>query len=260
MLDGINGFKFIPKERNQGLFLQDRFDDIIDNREWPPPSAESTDFVFYCTYRGKKLGEFTWHDYRGGLLYEQTADADDYLARVNQSSCLIICIPSNLLDAAVNGTGHENREARRAFDQYLWYLTEARAQHPDVPVVLAIMKADLFYDGILKLSYPGAIAYLKNKFDLLFHDEGRSVVITDITLGHFSSAASENVSANISPRHIAIPILFPFYLETRSPEIERVLVEESCLYYNGEPQNDNASEIEENLPDDLHWTTLTERE
>ena len=208
MAFGVNGFTFIPEDYDQGLDLEDGWGEIVDDGKWPKGTDFSTDYVFDCSHSFRKLLTFEWHDYRGGLLRERSDERKELFVKLQESSCLILCISSEMLIGVVNNDPKVTRELGR----YNAILNEfCKEIGNTVPIALTITKSDLIeHDQSI---FVDGINILKQRcFKSLFTVDGNwLVMIVPVSLGIGLENEAGNISGTISPKNIHLPVMFAIY-------------------------------------------------
>lgn len=188
-----NGFTFIPVEHRVGLKLKSGWrsmQHIVENGKivkrgcWPAGTDESSSYKFYFKYCTKLLANFTWFDYRGGLLtsLEDEQEQDSLFEVINNSSCLIVCIAAEKLQGLLNDDGESIEELAMYAEMLERYSAE---KGTTVPVVFAILKADKLKPG----EFTDGIKRLKSDIFAQFftRDGGWFLMFVGVSLGEFEN-------------------------------------------------------------------------
>lgn len=222
-----NGFTFSPnmldfrseasmnarKLRGDWRKMQHVYDEsgnIVQRGIWIEGTDRSGDYDFLCSYAGRPLVSFVWHDYRGAHVHgdmqglsgeEQTALFD----RINDSACLIVCIAAERLQALIRGSD----EAVDEFGTYAGFLMNYRAaKGKTVPVVFAITKADKLRKG----EFQEGVEILRNEIFGQFFQVGRSedwfMMFVGVSLGEFEDSNDRMIYGEFCPQNIHLPVLF----------------------------------------------------
>ncbi|MDO4571122.1 MAG: hypothetical protein Q4D38_12105 [Planctomycetia bacterium] len=217
MLDGISGFNFNPSDLDKGLELQNFWYSLLEPEAcWPVSSNQSEEYPFDVFFEGEKLGEFTWLDYRGEILYSrQDSDPQNEVSKFykwcSNSDSIIVAIPADVLKNACGEEYQSRMAAKRMLDRYKSILLGLPNRNR-MPVVLMITKGDLI---TTKNELRSCIAKLKEVFDFLFNQNQEAVMIVRTQLGRFRGDMRQGglIEGEFDPQFIHLPILFPLYLD-----------------------------------------------
>lgn len=222
-----NGFTFSPSmldftsessknarrlnsEWRQMQHVYDDSGNIIERGRWLRGTDESKDFDFLCSYAGRPLASFLWHDYRGGNVdgnVQELSESDQksLFDRINNSACLIVCIAAERLQALIRGSD----EAAGEFGIYAGYLMNYRATlGKTVPVVFTITKADKLAEG----EFSKGVEILKNEIFSQFFQPGYTedwfMMFVGVCLGEFQDSNDGLIYGEFRPTNIHLPVLF----------------------------------------------------
>lgn len=211
MMDGIDSLYFNPTDHFDMIDLQDKWDNMIKNKEFPPGNATSKEYRFTSILAGKVLGDFTWYDYKGAILQESENPYEyrEFESRCMKSDCVVFAIPADLIKAVLNDeTSYLNNagNVKRDLRIYQTGITTLRTKKPSIPIVINVTKGDLLTGSEMKQTMDKII---KTKLALLFGSDGGDVLICRTSI----QKTLPNGSRDFTPRNIQHPIVFPFYLE-----------------------------------------------
>lgn len=188
-----NGFTFIPVEHQVSLKLRNGWKSmqhIVENGKivkrgcWPAGTDESSSYKFYFKYCTKLLANFTWFDYRGGLLTSlvDKQEQDKLFEVIYNSSCLIVCIAAEKLQGLLNNDGDSIDELTLYAEMLERYSAKKKTT---VPVVFAILKADKLKPG----EFTDGIKMLKSSIFAQFfaRDGGWFLMFVGVSLGEFEN-------------------------------------------------------------------------
>ncbi len=208
MAFGVNGFTFMPDDFDKALQLENGWSTIVDEHKWPEGTNESNDFVFNCSYALRQLIDFTWHDYRGGILKEgsQSSDYPKFREKLSNSGTLIICISAEIVKGLLKND-HGAESFVRIYNQLLQQYVKDHAR--TVPIAITITKSDLLEDE----DFPKAIVILKRLLGFLFEKNGNwMVMVVAVSLGeNLTTEKDKPITGTISPAHIHLPVMFAIY-------------------------------------------------
>ena len=214
MLDGVCGFNFYPSDWNQGLELERGWDSICTNATWPLGTDGNTDteYKFNVTLNGTGIGNFSWLDYRGGILNstvekESPNDVTKFHNRCSNTDSFLVAIPADMLLKADEG----DLRAKSVINRYQTLL----GYFPNIqnkPVSLVITKGDLIPN---KESMQKCISLFEKKFKTLFSESHKSLMVCRVSLGTFGGEMFQGgkFEGVIKPLRLHIPILFPLWYE-----------------------------------------------
>lgn len=190
--------------------VYDESGNIIQRGRWLEGTDKSKDFDFLCSYAGRPLATFLWHDYRGGNVHGNVQVFSDeelevLFKRISDSSCLIVCIAAERLQALIHGSG----EAADEFGVYAGYLQNYRAVcDRTVPVVFTITKADKLAPG----EFAKGVELLRTEIFSQFFQPGYSedwfMMFVGVCLGEFEESADGLIYGEFGPVNIHLPVLF----------------------------------------------------
>jgi GTPase SAR1 family protein len=179
---------------------------------WPSPTDQNKIYQFnFC--ENKKIAEFEWIDYRGGILQENPNqnDVKKFNEYLSKTSCLFLCLSGEHFTQNIDTSGLAiAMQKTKAFyiNRYLNKISRQRRKSL-FPIVIAISKADLCSSRREKLTND-----IKQLFPLLFAPNSTFVVlICPISLG--KGLAQDPNSGAINPINCHIPLLFALYCHLR---------------------------------------------
>lgn len=215
-----NGFSFIAKNYDDDADLSEGWESIAYDGVWPPGTAETRDYDFNVLFHSKKILDFSWCDYRGGVLRERSTNEDvqKLMSRIKDSSCLIICVGADKVkDIIANESSRNAMELKRLNSFIARYSAENNKR---IPIIFALTKADMYTpDEQKKL-----MSVVKTFFDPLFvQGSCWLVAVLPVCLGKFDNTeGSDRVNGIVAPKNIHIPVMFFLnaVLKDRVREIE----------------------------------------
>ncbi|MBT0773266.1 GTPase domain-containing protein [Kineosporia sp. J2-2] len=106
---------------------------------YPPPSSQRSEYAFQLWRRQQSVLDFTWHDYRGGALFERAGDSPETLQLMENlagADGIVVFVDAHHLATS----RHSASQARR-----LTALSQraVESRHDVIPVVIVYTKADL---------------------------------------------------------------------------------------------------------------------
>lgn len=221
--------------------VYDEAGNIKERGSWPKGNSESKDFDFLCSYAGRPLASFLWHDYRGGIIdgnvQELSEDDQEVLFdRINDSACLIVCIAAERLQALIRGSD----EAAGEFGTYAGYLMNYRSiKGKTVPVVFTITKADKLADG----EFTKGVEILRNEIFSQFFQAGYSedwfMMFVGVCLGEFEDSKDGLIHGEFCPANIHLPVLFA----VRCALLERMQASQNSLEAVRQQAGDKSSKL-----------------
>lgn len=238
MMDGINSLFFNPTDHFEMLDLQDKWDSMIENKEFPPGTSESKEYSFTAILAGKVLNQFTWYDYKGALLQENgSSEYREFESRCRNSDCVVFAIPADLLKAMLNNeTKYLNGEVKvvKDFRIYQNCIMKLRDEKRTLPIVINVTKGDLLSGEEMKKAVEEIIY---PQFPTLFGTEGGDALICRTSI----QKTLPDGSRDFTPRNVHHPIIFPFYLKLKKlgTTSDLILLREmlkGSLYYNNGKQ------------------------
>ena len=238
-------FRFVPQNHKQAikfkrewLSMQPSYasdnSTIVRKGLWPEGTTESETIQFNFVYGTKTLETFSWFDYRGGILTLANGEADEeeherFHALAQNSACLIFCIPADQLQKSFMGI--VDKDLLNDWNIFTDELTRFRKETGrKIPIVIAIMKADLLKKG----EFEKAIDFLTRKdaskddgsgpFDALINEDGWKVMFVGISLGEFGENQDEVdcetgrkfVTGTWEPCNVELPVYFAIRLQMLS--------------------------------------------
>ena len=226
MLEGVAGFNFNCVNVNQARELEEAWNAILDDGVWPAGTAEGgEEFHFSCKHNGRQVGDFTWLDYRGGLLNETAREGSDlthFLNRAVDSDAILVCLPADvLLTAQANDLRVQRRWARMK-NEILRILGAIYQRNVAASLVFMITKSDL-----CKSREEGrfCVETIRTAFQQYFTGTPEYAMITASRLGRFEGGADDfqqgaEIKGVLDPHNVHLPILLPFLAKARDEEAE----------------------------------------
>lgn len=224
MCEGIGDFTLNAPESEVDLNLIDGWDQLVeypgDYGRWPLPTCRTTVYTFDFCYKQQGLINFDWLESRGGILeYDDGSESEEkkwMVQYLNQSSCILICIPGDLLTTSIRGREASVRY-RAAIDGINSFLAQSFLNSLNTPVAVVITKSDLI---VGKRDTDDVISEIKTLFSSFFVPGGGwSVMICPVSLG--LDLCNNELKGEINPMNIHLPLAF-FAHSVLSHEIERL--------------------------------------
>lgn len=260
----------LSKSISKSILLNDGIEKMTNQKVWPRTSDQTTVFPYELYIGSNKKTEFEIFDYRGGVLYDESDNAqderDDLFETFQETNCIVVFIDAYTLMSAFfdnENTEHQNKinsayrkgdkktknktQARNELNHIKVLINEARRHiNNNVTILLTITKKDLLSEEDLNF----VIKELKNYMNILFaEDNPNPVGITAIALGkdlgsnkveNGDRVLTGNLLTDVS-LNLHIPILFPLFLSNMnlSPnekEIAKTIFKSNYvqMYINGE--------------------------
>lgn len=208
---GTNGLLITATDNNQRRVLENNWIQIAEmqgNERWPVGSTETQEYQFNFSYAGQAFTQFSWMDYRGGALDDDSSAADrqQLVARIAKSDCLFLCLSAEYLVKGFS-PGAAMRAKTGAINQLIVELNKVKKptlQSP-FPVAIVVTKADLLSSsGQSPESMSKNIAKF---FQALFVSESPWLVsIIPVSLG--KDIGSDPDNAEVDPINIHLPVTF----------------------------------------------------
>lgn len=218
-----NGFSFTAKDPDVDMSLMDGWASIAYQGIWPPGTLQTTSYDFYVQYATRPIMEFSWCDYRGGVLTESSQEKDkkDFLDRLNKSSCLIITIGADTVKEILAGNMRKTLELKMLNALIRRFEVENTRR---IPVIFALTKADLY----TKEDQGKLLNLIKTYFNSLYtQGSGWLFAIVPVTLGKFEPVTgdSKEIIGEVAPKNIHIPVMFfvASVLREKASEIQKKL-------------------------------------
>ena len=226
MLEGVAGFNFNCVNVNQALALEEAWNAILDDGVWPAGTGEGgEEFRFSCKHNGGQIGDFTWLDYRGGLLNETASEGSDlthFLNRAVDSDAILVCLPADvLLTAQANDLRVQRRWARMK-NEILRILGAIYRRNDAASLVFMITKSDL-----CKSQEEGRLCVeaIRTAFQQYFTGTPEYAMITASRLGRFEGGTDDfqqgaEIKGVLDPHNVHLPILLPFWVNACRAKME----------------------------------------
>lgn len=200
-----NGFSFTAADLDVDLDLQNGWEQIAFDHQWPAATNITTAYDFHVQYNTHSILQFSWCDYRGGATSDRSTNQDkqDLIDRIHQSSCLIISIGADTIKEILAGNQSKARELRILNSIIHNYEINNTRR---IPIIFALTKADLYTrDDQGKL-----IDLIKLYFQNVFlPNSGWLAAVVPITLGSFPSGNNTGaIEGMIEPKNIQVPVMF----------------------------------------------------
>lgn len=243
MLEGVAGFNFSCKNFNQARELASAWDVILDDGVWPPGTAESEEYRFSCVKDGDPIGEFTWLDYRGGVLNEtggSQKEVDEFLQRVRSSDAILACMPADAILATRNGGQLQNQWLRIKIG--ILGALAAIYQTTSAPsLIFLVTKSDLCKSPEDERY---CVETVRASFGQYFKGKPKYAMIASTRMGRFDDERGdfqqgEPIGGVVDPTNVHLPILFPFWQRAKETQ-EEGLAEAQANYAVAEQARDEA--------------------
>lgn len=238
MMDGFESLYFTPADNLKQLFMQEQWESMLENKEFPPGTSESNEYVFIPYLPGMVFEQFTWFDYKGSLLQDRESDEfGQFEKRCRNSDCVVFAIPADLLKAKLNNeTKYMNGEGKviNDFRIYQTRIMSLRYEKRSMPIVINVTKGDLLSGEEMKKAVEEII---KPQFPILFGPDGGETLICRTSI----QKTLPDGSHDFTPRNVHQPIIFPFYLKLKKmgTTAELILLRnllKGTLYFNNGKQ------------------------
>ena len=226
MLEGVAGFNFNCKDYNQARELEEAWNAILDDGVWPAGNAEGEEYRFACKHNGKPIGEFTWLDYRGGILNETESEGSDlsrFLNRAVDSDAILVCLPTDVLLTAQANDLRAQRRWSRMKNEILRILGAVYQRNDAASLVFMITKSDL-----CKSQEEGrrCVETIRTAFQQYFIGTPEYAMIAATRLGRFEGESDDfqqgaEIKGVLDPHNVHLPILLPFLARARAAKEER---------------------------------------
>ncbi|MBQ8284744.1 MAG: hypothetical protein IJZ10_00405, partial [Thermoguttaceae bacterium] len=247
MLEGVAGFNFNCKDYSQARELASAWDVILDEGVWPSGTAESEEYRFACKKDGASIGEFSWLDYRGGLLNDTGGsrhEVDSFLARASSSDAILACVPADAILAARPGSGKRSNDWQRikvgllgalaaiyetttaidetttAIDETTTAIYETTTETTDPALIFLITKSDL-----CKSPEDGryCVETIRSSFAQYFNGKPKYAMVASTRMGRFDDERAdfqqgEPINGVVDPTNVHLPILFPFWRRAKDAQ------------------------------------------
>lgn len=226
MLEGVAGFNFSCKNFNQARELASAWDVILDDGVWPPGTAESEEYRFSCVKDGDPIGEFTWLDYRGGVLNEtggSQKEVDEFLLRVRSSDAILACMPADAILATRNGGKQQNQWLRIKIG-ILGALAAIYQTNSAPSLIFLVTKSDLCKSPEDERY---CVETVRASFGQYFKGKPKYAMIASTRMGRFDDECGdfqqgEPISGVVDPTNVHLPILFPFWQRAKETQEENL--------------------------------------
>lgn len=199
-----NGFTFIAKDSDVDLELSEGWDSIAYDGIWPKGTNNTSLYEFSVLFKSNPVMEFSWCDYRGGVLTERSTEQDvqDLYNRIYDSGCLIVCIGADTIKELINGNYRKEKELRRLNNTLLRYGATTKRR---IPIIFALTKADLYSTE----DHKQLLGIIKHYFSALY-DEGSNWLhaVVPVTLGKFENTNDQTIHGVVAPKNIHVPVMF----------------------------------------------------
>ena len=225
MLEGVAGFNFNCVNINQARELEEAWNAILDDGVWPAGNAEGEEYRFACKHNGKPIGEFTWLDYRGGILNETESEGSDlakFLNRAADSDAILVCLPTDVLLTAQANDLRAQRRWSRMKNEILRILGAVYQRNENASLVFMITKSDL-----CKSQEEGrrCVETIRTAFQQYFIGTPEYAMIAATRLGRFEGESDDfqqgaEIKGVLDPHNVHLPILLPFLTRARAAQAE----------------------------------------
>lgn len=200
-----NGFSFTAEDPDVDLDLMNGWSSIAFEGKWPPGTMKTTNYDFFVQYATKPIMNFSWCDYRGGVLTSRSDESDkkEFLQRLKESSCLIITIGADTVKEILEGNMRKTLELKILNSLIKRFEVENTRR---IPIIFALTKADLY----TKDEQGKLLDLIKNYFNSLYTEgSGWMFGIVPVTLGRFEKTENpRDIIGEVAPKNIHIPVMF----------------------------------------------------
>jgi hypothetical protein len=207
---GNNGFLITATDNKQRKALESDWIQIVEGQgeeRWPVGNIETQEYEFNYSHAAQPFTQFSWMDYRGGALDDDSsvADRQQLVTRIAKSDCLFLCLSAEYLIKGHNAAAALKAKVG-AINQLIIELNQVKkptCENP-FPVAIVITKADLLANG----QSPESISKNASKFfhPLFVADSPWLVSIIPVSLGQ--NIANDPDNAEIDPINIHLPVTF----------------------------------------------------
>jgi hypothetical protein len=233
---GLQGFTLSTTDLDEDLKLTSWWETLVGTQgedRWPKlTGAEPYQYEFDFSYGMKRLIGFDWLDYRGGAMQDVStkADVQTLLNRLQESSCVFLCLSGEFLTEEASSDSLLRSIARQAgvdrMNKYLAILSNnlSDRQRP-FPLVIVITKHDKCQPRTRdKSSREKLIDEIKKMFGPLFMpNQDWLIMLCPVSLG--KELESNSDTGKIEPKNLHLPLVFALYAKFREDamtEQERV--------------------------------------
>lgn len=230
MQTGVGGFTVTTDHDTENL-LRNQWDALViaGEQRWPTGTPSSTLYRFAFNYSYNPIMQFDWLDYRGGAMMESSSDDDVQilLQHLQESDCIFLCIPGELLEANQTNDTHQviTRSQTAKMNGFLRIVGERLKPtiKKPFPIVLIITKADLMgnatFSMISNIINRSPLKHISDTvqskitsfamklFPTLFaQNSGWLTMISPVTLG--KGLAKDKKGGKIEPVNMSLPLIF----------------------------------------------------
>lgn len=206
-----NGFTFITNDPDVDLDLNEGWESIAFDGEWPNGTTQTSEYDFTVMFKSRPIMEFSWCDYRGGAITEKstTDDVRKLHQRISDSQCLIICIGADTIKTLLTDSSNAQRNGDRELRRLNALISNfARNNDRRIPVIITLTKADLYTPQ----EQPQLLGVIREYFSSLLQPGGGwFVAVVPVTLGEDlgeTNANDQTIHGTIAPKNIHIPVMF----------------------------------------------------
>lgn len=202
-----NGFTFITNDPDVDMDINEGWESIAFDGVWPNGTDRTRFYDFTVMFKSRPIMEFSWCDYRGGAIMDRTTqenaqDVIDLQDRINDSSCLIVCIGADTIKSILSGDNRQGRVLRRLNNLIVRYAANNKRR---IPIMFAMTKADLYTPQDQKQ----LLGVINSYFSALCEEgAGWLFAVVPVTLGQFESSNGSEIRGVVAPKNIHIPVMF----------------------------------------------------
>ncbi|KAM3092505.1 hypothetical protein ACKFKG_22070 [Phormidesmis sp. 146-35] len=211
-INGSNGFLITATDNKQRKALESDWIQIVEGQgeeRWPVGSIETLEYQFNYSHALQTFTQFSWMDYRGGALDDDSSAADrqQLVTRIAKSDCLFLCLSAEYLVKGYNAAAALKAKVG-AINQLIIELDQVKkpTRENPFPVAIVITKADLLSSS--NEQSPESISKNAAKFfhPLFVADSPWLVSIIPVSLGQ--NIANDPDNADVDPINIHLPVTF----------------------------------------------------
>lgn len=138
----VGGFRIIAKDEDDHVRLIELANQVVDGIGYPRGTDHRSEYDLWLVHDDEPVLDFTWVDYRGGALKENSAseEAKALYADLMQSDGIVVFFDAEEL---LKNTGRRNKDVGRMIN--LLSKTLGDVEHP-LPVSFTLTKTDLVDD------------------------------------------------------------------------------------------------------------------
>lgn len=232
-----NGFTFITNDPDVDMDLTEGWESIAFDGVWPKGTLVTSFYDFTVMFKSQPIMEFSWCDYRGGVITERSKESDEVAElhkRIYDSECLIICIDADTIQAILKGDNRKGTELVRLNKLITYYAKNTQRR---IPIIFALTKADKYTAE----EQPKLLGIIRSYFSALYEKgAGWLFAVVPVTLGKLDG--DSNIQGVVAPKNIHIPVMFFLHSILK----ERILYIQNKLNGISSDKNKYRQEIKHN--------------